>query len=670
MCGIVGFIGAGPTEPRSLVERMADALSHRGPDDSGLWVDNDSGVALGHRRLAIIDVSSSGHQPMVSGSGRYVIVFNGEIYNHAAIRRELDGRVGSGPWRGHSDTETLLAAIETWGIAETLRRCIGMFAFGVWDRAERRLTLGRDRIGEKPLYYGAFGRTFVFASELKAIRVHPACEREIDREALASFLRYCYIPEPRSIYSNIRKLPPGSLLEIDAAGSHQEAVPYWSAAKTLASARAHPFTGGDVEALDAFERVLGDAVELQMIADVPLGAFLSGGIDSSLVVAMMQKRASRPVKTFTIGFAEKAYDESPHACAVAKHLGTDHTELVVTPAEAMDVIPKLARLYDEPFADSSQIPTYLVAQLARRNVTVSLSGDAGDELFGGYTRYEVAERGWGLLGRIPGAVRRALPAVIRSRSAGWWTRGFEFAAPVIPRRWRYSNPGNKLYRLADLLSDSAGEFYHGIISHWVNSRRMVVGCSQPDARLGCITPDIVSPEYREQMMYWDLVTYLPGDILVKVDRAAMAVSLETRVPLLDHRVLEFAWSLPLGLKVRDGRGKWLMRELLARHVPRELTDRPKMGFGIPLNQWLRGPLRDWAEAHLDESRIRREGYLDPAPIRTKWQEHLEGDHDWSYLLWDVLMFQAWLEEEQRQPAGVARTARTTIAQDIHHAMGV
>jgi len=642
MCGIAGFIDKSLPDPRLVADRMTHALSHRGPDDSGLWIDYETGVALGHRRLSIIDVSSSGHQPMTSSSGRYVVVFNGEIYNHTTIRQELEAYGRLVMWRGRSDTETLLAAIEQWNIEGALRRAIGMFAFGVWDRALRRLTLARDRVGEKPLYYASFGKAFLFASELKGIRTHPASQREVDRDALAQFLRYSYVPDPGCIYRNIRKLPAGSVLEVDESGSHGEPTRYWSASQAIANSRSRAFVGDDSEALDAFEKTLGDAIDLQMIADVPLGAFLSGGIDSSLVVAMMQSRTSRPVKTFTIGFAEKSYDESSYARAIAKHLQTDHTELVVTPAEAMRVIPELPRLYDEPFADSSQIPTYLVSSLARRNVTVSLSGDAGDELFGGYTRYDVAERVWALLGKIPGGVKRFLPALVKSRSTQWWDGAFKLARPIVPPRLRYANMGTKLYRLIGLLEGSSAKFYHSLISHWSNTEELVLGSCNAANPVELATG--LASSYREQMMYWDLITYLPGDILVKVDRAAMAVGLETRVPMLDHRMVEFAWSLPLRLKVRNGQGKWIMRELLRRFVPQELTDRPKMGFGIPLNQWLRGPLRDWAEALLSESRIRREGYLNPAPIRKRWDEHLAETHDWSYLLWDVLMFQAWIEQ--------------------------
>lgn len=646
MCGIAGFIDLGLGDPRSVCRRMTDAIRHRGPDDSGYWFDRETGVALGHRRLAILDVSPAGHQPMESPGGRLTIVFNGEIYNHLEIRGELERKLGTVAWRGHSDTETLLVAIETWGTAAALRRCVGMFALALWDRSRRRLVLARDRIGEKPLYYGRFAGAFVFASELKALRAHPAFDGQLDRDSIALFMRHCYIPESRSICRNVSKVPPGTIVEVDPQGHSGEATPYWTAAEAIDAGRHQPFSGGDTEAVAELERVLGEAIDLQMVADVPVGAFLSGGIDSSLVVAMMQRRGSGKVRTFTVGFAEKEYDESPHARAVAQHLGTEHTEIIVSPAEAMEAITQLPSMYDEPFGDSSQIPTYLVSRLARRHVTVSLSGDAGDELFGGYTRYALAQRAWASMNRVPGPLRKVLPRMIRSRPEEWWARYLQVAAPLLPRRWQGTNLGYKMYRMAELVGSAPWELYHAMVSHWSDPAAMVIGCTGPDSPVAQVMSRETALAYPEQMMYWDLLTYLPGDILVKVDRAAMAVSLETRVPLLDHRLIEFAWSLPLRMKVRDGQGKWLLRQLLDRYVPRELTDRPKVGFGIPVGSWLRGPLRDWAEALLGESRIRSEGILEPTVIRRKWQEHLAGRNDWSYLIWDVLMFQAWLEAQQ------------------------
>jgi asparagine synthase (glutamine-hydrolysing) len=629
---------------------MTDALSHRGPDDSGVWVDNDAGVALGHRRLAIVDVSSAGHQPMASMGGRYQIVYNGEIYNHLEIRRELESKLGSIAWRGHSDTETLLLAIETWGAADALRRCVGMFALAAWDRLRRRLILARDRFGEKPLYFGRFGGHFVFGSELKALSVYPGFDDEIDRDSLALFLRHCYVPEPRTIYRNVNKLPPATIVEIDDRGEPGTADQYWRVTETIDSGRQHPFVGSDKEAVNSLETLLSASVGLQMMADVPVGAFLSGGIDSSLVVALMQKCATRKVRTFTIGFSEKAYDESSHARAVARHLGTDHTELIVTPTQAMEVIARLPSLYDEPFGDSSQIPTYLVSSLARQHVTVSLSGDAGDELFGGYTRYDLASRLSAKLQSVPNVLRVRIPNIIRSRPPEWWQRYLGFVAPMLPRRWKGANLGNKMYRLAELVATSPWELYHGLVSHWSQPDRVVLGCGGRESPVRELMSRSSTLSYPEQMMYWDLMTYLPGDILVKVDRAAMAVGLETRVPMLDHRVVELAWSLPLRLKMRAGKGKWILRQLLDRYVPRELTDRPKTGFGIPIGSWLRGPLRPWAETLLDRTRIEREGVMEPTLIRQRWQEHLSGNHDWGYLIWDVLMFQAWLESRGERPS--------------------
>jgi asparagine synthase (glutamine-hydrolysing) len=628
---------------------MTATLAHRGPDDFGYWFQRDIGLAMGHRRLSIVDLSPAGHQPMGSASGRYQITLNGEIYNHAALRADLESSGAAPAWRGHSDTETLLAAIEAWGFRRALERAVGMFALALWDRQHRRLSLARDRAGEKPLYYGKAGRAFLYGSELKALQAHPQFAPEIDRGCLALFLRHNYVPEPRSIYRGIQRVPAGTILEVDEFGRHGAPDPYWSLASLVEMPPQSPFGGSDNDAIETLERVLGEAVGLQMVADVPLGAFLSGGIDSSLVVALMQRRSTRRVRTFTIGFSEPDYDESPHARAVAQHLGTDHTELIVTPAQARDVIPRLARIYDEPFADSSQIPTHLVAELARRHVTVSLSGDAGDELFGGYNRYTWAKRisaTTAMLGPLRGVAAHA----IRTLSPDTWSRLLATGSPFVPQRWRESRAGDKLHRIADLLEWSPAEMYRALISHWPAPADVVIGGWEPESQLTEIMARSSKRRFEEDMMYWDFMTYLPGDILVKVDRAAMAVSLETRVPMLDHRVIEFAWSLPLGLRVRAGSGKWLLKELLSRYVPRALTDRPKTGFGIPIDSWLRGPLRDWAESLLDEARLRSEGYLNPAPIRQKWREHVGGRRNWAYWLWDVLVFQAWYEEHRRRPA--------------------
>jgi asparagine synthase (glutamine-hydrolysing) len=646
MCGIAGFIDPRTPDPQGVCEAMASALLHRGPDDAGCYVQRDVGIGLAHRRLAIIDLSPAGHQPMRSASGRYVIVYNGEIYNHAAIRQQLQQDGAAPVWRGGSDTETLLAAIETWGLVPALQRCVGMFALAVWDRELRRLTLARDRLGEKPLYYGRSGQAFLFASELKALHAHPAFDARVNRDNLALYLRYCYVPEPLSIFQGISRLEPGTVLEVDEHGQCQQALAFWSAAAVTDVAATRRFAGGETQALEALEEVLSEAVAQQMMADVPLGAFLSGGIDSSLVVALMQKQSSLRVRTFTIGFSERAYDESNYARAVAHHLGTEHTELVVTPNEAMQVIPRLPQIYDEPFADSSQIPTFLVAQLARQHVTVALSGDGGDELFGGYNRYVWARRLWGTMG-FHRPLRRGAARAIRTVSPTTWGRLFSLTRPFLPQRWQAAHMGDKLHKLADLIACSRPELYQMLVSHWADPRRVVKRAAEPRSRLTELMEHPGGRSFEECMMYWDLVTYLPGDILVKVDRAAMAVSLETRVPMLDHRVVEFAWSLPQDLRVRSGEGKWLLKQLLSRYVPRTLTDRPKTGFGIPIDAWLRGPLRAWAEELLDESRLRREGFFEPGPIREKWLAHVEGGRNWSYWLWDILMFQAWLQDQTR-----------------------
>jgi len=665
MCGIAGFIDRSVTEPEELCRRMASALAHRGPDDHGVWTDNPAGVALGHRRLAVIDLSPAGHQPMRSRRDRFVITYNGEIYNHLAIRRELEEAQPAAAWRGHSDTETLLAAIEAWGLRGALERCVGMFAFALWDRQERRLSLARDRCGEKPLYYGRFGSAFLFGSELKALRLHPAFRGQVDPGVLALYLRHNYVPDPYCIYRGVAKLPAGSYVEVDAAGNVGEPVPYWSAARVVDASRSDPLHGAG--AIDELERVLGDAVAGQMMADVPLGAFLSGGIDSSVVVALMQARSTRPVRTFTVGFAEADYDESGYARAVAAHLRTEHTELIVSPTEARAVIPRLPAMYDEPFADSSQIPTALICQLARAHVTVALSGDGGDELFGGYTRYLIAEGMWSTVSRIPTPLRRLAERAVRVMSPDDWDRRLRAVAPLLPARWRHGRLGDRLHKLGDLLgADTRADLYRGLVSHWAPSDGICFGAAEVRSRLADLMDDRSVGNFTEAMMFWDLMTYLPGDILVKVDRAAMAVSLETRVPMLDHRVIEFAWRLPLSLRVRNGTSKWLLRQLLYRHVPQPLIDRPKMGFGVPIDSWLRGPLRDWAETLLDESRLRAEGIFDPAPVRRKWHEHLDGGRNWAYQLWDVLMFQAWQESQaatghEAMPATQARRSQEVSA---------
>jgi len=645
VCGVAGYLQPGgfdPNEAARIAAAMTDVIRHRGPDDSGAWVDGDAGIALGHRRLAILDLSPAGHQPMVSASGRFVLVFNGEIYNFRELRAELT-QLGH-QFRGGSDTEVMLAAFSQWGIRLAVGRFNGMFAFAVWDRAERVLHLGRDRAGEKPLYYGWMGGTLLFGSELKALRAHPQCDAEIDRDALAVYLRLGYVPCPYTIYRGIFKLPPGTLLNIRGAQGAGAATPlaYWSAREIAERGCADPFTGSAPAALEQFDALLRDAVKIRMEADVPLGAFLSGGLDSSAVVALMQAQSERPVRTFTIGFLEGGYNEAQHGKAVAQHLGTAHSELCVTPAEALALIPRLPTLYDEPFADPSMIPTFLVSEFARRQVTVSLSGDGGDELFGGYGRYRLGRTLWRSLSWIPGPVRRGAAALALPSAAPRRLSQIvdTLARPVTGTR----SLRERLRQAADVLSvPSSTALYHYLMSYWKAPTTIVPGASEPPIPQTDPARWANVPGIAHQMMYLDLVTYLPDDILVKLDRASMGVSLESRVPLLDHRVIEFAWRLPPHLRIRGGEGKWLLRQLVHRHVPRGLVERPKMGFGVPISAWLRDPLRDWAEALLDETRLRREGMLDPRPIRTKWKEHVSDRTRWDYDLWAVLMFQAWSE---------------------------
>ena len=638
MCGFAGVFGRSPSEDD--LRRMGFAIAYRGPDDVGVWIDPETALGLVHRRLSIIDLSPAGHQPMASACERYIIAFNGEIYNHSELRQAL----GHTNWRGHSDTETLLAAIATWGLEAALKQCVGMFAFALWDRKSKCLTLARDRLGEKPLYYGWQGDVFLFGSELKALKAHPAFRAEIDRDALALFLRHNAIPAPYSIYQGIHKLPPGTFLQLHAEQKDAHPVAYWSARSVAEAGQRNLFRGSDAEAVAELGRLLGQAVNGQMVADVPLGAFLSGGIDSTTVVALMQAQSTRPVKTFTIGFHEADYNEADHAHAVARHLGTEHTELYVTPQDAMDVIPSLSAIYDEPFADSSQIPTYLVSHLARQHVTVSLSGDGGDELFGGYNRYFWARNVWRKIGWMPRPLRAAVAGVLTTVPPASWNTAFQKLERWLPARLRYANPGDKLHKAAEILAvRSPEEIYLGLVSHWKHPAQLVPGSHEPRTLLTDPSRQADLPDFEHRMMYLDTVTYLPDDILTKVDRAAMSVSLETRVPLLDHRLVEFAWTLPLDMKIRHGQGKWLLRQVLYRHVPQSLMERPKMGFGVPIDQWLRGPLKPWAAALIEPARLKREGIFDPVPIQRKWLEHQAGARNWSYYLWDVLMFQAWME---------------------------
>ena len=643
MCGIAGLWRTQHDWDQATLLRvagqMADAIAHRGPDDSGVWADPEAGVGFGHCRLAIVDLSAAGHQPMVSHNDRFVLIYNGEVYNFHELRQELEG--AGHRFSGQSDTEVLLEGIAAWGLDATVRRLVGMFAFALWDRQSRDLCLVRDRLGIKPLYWGKVGNAFVFASELKAFHRLPDWRPELDRDVLAAFMRYNYVPAPHCIFKGLFKLQPGTILRL-RAGAEPRIEAFWElfdfAGDGVSKTRDIP----ENELVEQLETLLGDAVRCRMIADVPFGAFLSGGIDSSTVAALMQMRSTVPIKTFAIGFSEPGYNEAPYAKAVANHLGTEHTELHVEPGHALDVIPDLPSMYDEPFADSSQIPTYLVSKLARGHVTVALSGDGGDELFAGYNRYFWANRIWRGVRWMPPGLRRGLAAVTGSLPPGF----VNGCGALVPRRFRVSQPADKMRKLTDILSrGSAQNLYRLLVSQWDRPEQVVLGASEPesvlsDPRVACHISDLTA-----QMQYLDTVTYLPDDILTKLDRASMAVSLEARVPFLDHRVVEFAWGLPRRLLHANGRGKLILRKVLYRHVPASLIERPKMGFGVPLDNWLRGPLRDWAEDLLAEQRLRAEGIFDPAPIQQKWQAHVGGRANCAYHLWTVLMFQAWFEQQ-------------------------
>jgi asparagine synthase (glutamine-hydrolysing) len=639
MCGIVGF-WSGKQTSISIVTKMAKKIQHRGPDDVGTWLNNDSNLAFAHRRLSIIDLSPAGHQPMHSPCGRYTLIYNGEIYNHQKLRVELENENAHFNWRGHSDSETLLAALRHWGIEGTLQRLNGMFAFALWDNSDRALFLARDRMGEKPLYYGRAGDSFLFGSELKSMAVHPDWEGRINRDALTLYLRHSNVPSPWSIYQNIQKLPPAHYVVIQDFGRNiSEPRCYWNLSQIAEQGCKNQKIDVE-ESINKLDVLLKDIVLRRMASDVPLGAFLSGGFDSTLVAALMQAQSDRPVKTFTIGFHEKGYNEAVHANAVAKHLGTDHTELYVTPNEAMAVIPKLPEIWDEPFSDSSQIPTFLVSQLARKHVSVSLSGDGGDELFCGYNRYNQGYQMWQKLQKFPVPIRQLLGNGLEMIPSSVLER----LVQILPNRFQVTRLADRLPKLVDVLKNGMDDgYYHRLISHWKNPESIVIGGTEPSTIFSDNSCKSKLSDLRERMMYLDSMTYLPDDILTKVDRASMAVSLEARVPLLDHRLVEFAWTLPMSMKYRNGKGKWILREVLNRYVPPELMNRPKMGFGVPIDEWLRGPLREWAEELLSEKRLREEGFFNPGPIRKMWQEHISGKKRWHYHLWDILMFQAWLE---------------------------
>ena len=613
MCGIAGFLTKNPNMVNYL-ELSAEALKHRGPDGQGLWYDIHDGIYLAHRRLAILDLSDAGHQPMVSHDGRYVLVLNGEIYNHLSLRKELNG---STVWKGHSDTETLLRCIEVWGLPDTLEKIRGMFAFALWDSKEKSLTLARDRMGEKPLYFGTRSGIFIFASELKAIKSNPLFSAEINRDALQLYMRFGYVPSPISIYQDIYKLLPGTYLTISMGSFQPWIQTYWSSPQVISTQRANPYKGTASQAIEDMDLLLTKVVEEQMLSDVPLGALLSGGLDSTTVVSLMQKISGTPVNTFTVGFEDKSYNEASYALKIAGFLKTNHTEVYLKEEDALAVIGEIPRIYDEPFADMSQIPTYLISKVARKHVTVALTGDGGDEMFGGYNRYLWAHRYWRTVSQVPGFMRIGISLFLRNM-------------PFTSEKME------KVARILDSPSD--GEMYDRLVTAGEYRQDLVMGASLSEGTRHKVLGDL---DFVSQMMVWDLMTYLPDDILVKVDRASMAVSLETRIPFLDRRVMELAWSMPMNYKIRGGQTKWILRQVLKKYIPSRYMDRPKMGFGVPIHRWLRGELGGWAEELLKMG----EGYFNPYLVQQLWQEHLKGRRNHGQVLWNILMFQQWLKNQ-------------------------
>jgi len=643
MCGLTGFwdlTGRASQETLlAIVESMAVKIQARGPDSFGVWTEKEVQLAFGHRRLAIVDLSETGHQPMFSHTGRWVIIYNGEIYNAEELRKELSAE--GCQFRGHSDTEVIIEAFERWGVEKTCARLIGMFAFACWDNQEKRLFLGRDRLGIKPLYWGFHHGVFFFGSQLKSFSAHPAWSPVLDKNALCAYFRFNYVPAPLSIFEGIQKLSPGTILSIDQAKNITHTV-FWDLKKVVENAKKNLCTDPDTILIDKVHDLLSDAVKRRMVADVPLGAFLSGGIDSSTVVALMQKHSMQPVKTFSIGFSEDAYNEAQYAAKVAKHLGTEHHELYLNAKDAIDVIPSIPDWCDEPFADVSQIPTFLVSKLARKHVTISLSGDGGDELFAGYHRYFWGQSVWQKIRPIPAGLRHLGAKALQQFSPNAW----DSIGSFLPHKFNLPLLGDKVHKLAAILeAPNEYELYKMLVSQWQQPEALVLGSVEP------ILPPWDSSQFAKKsqtfvdtMQMMDMLTYLPDDILTKVDRASMAVSLEARVPLLDHRLVELSWSLPMDVKIRQGQGKWILRQVLNRYVPKDLVERPKMGFGVPIGEWLRGPLREWAEQLLSKERLINEGILKEELVSQKWQEHLSGKRNWQYPLWGVLMFQAWKEQ--------------------------
>ena len=648
MCGITGFYSKNSSTFDNAILKMNSAISHRGPDNSGLWQDKNSGIVFGHQRLSILDLSSAGNQPMLSNSERFIITYNGEIYNHLNIRNEIKKKNLNLKWKSSTDTETLLEALELWGVEETLKKTVGMFAFALWDKKNRCLTLARDRIGEKPLYYGWQGsginKVFLFGSELKALKAHPEFTKDINHNAIALQLRHNYIPDPYSIYKNIFKLLPGHYLELTENDLKKNILTnpkiYWSLTKTAFYGKINQLTLSENNIQNNLEDLLKLSIKKQMISDVPLGAFLSGGIDSSIVVALMQSQSNNPIKTFTIGFSEHDYDEAKYAKKIAKHLHTEHTELYISSTEALDVIPKLPSIYDEPFSDSSQIPSFLLSQLTKKNVKVALSGDGGDELFCGYNRYISTENWSKKFSLLPIRLRKSLAFIIQSMSPNRWNQLIKF----LPGLNKNLNFGHKMHKGASALeAKSLLDVYYILISQLQNPNDILIKGKELGTFFTEFRPELQKFNDHEKMMVLDLLSYLPNDILVKVDRSSMASSLETRVPFLDHELIEYAWKIPHSYKFRQGKGKRILRQILNNYVPKNLTERPKKGFGIPLDIWLRGPLKDWAENLLNEKKLSQQGYFNPLLIRNKWNEHISNKKNWHYSLWNVLMFQAWIE---------------------------
>ena len=649
MCGINGFYSKSLSMYNDVIFKMNSAISHRGPDSNGVWLDKSAGIVFGHQRLSIIDLSKAGNQPMLSNSGRYILTYNGEIYNHLKIREELEKSNYSIKWLGRSDTETLIQAIEFWGIKDTLKKIEGMFAFGLWDKKKRSLTLARDRIGEKPLYFGWQGeginQVFLFSSELKALKVHPEFKGIINRDAISLQLRHCCIPAPFSIYKDINKLLPGHFLELEERdlkeGLLPSSIPYWSLLDNAKYGNNNQLKKSEIEIQNELEDHLKSSVRKQMISDVPFGAFLSGGIDSSTITALMQAQSTNPIKTFTIGFNENEFNEAQFSKKIAAHLGTEHTELYVSSKQAMEVIPKLPDIYDEPFSDSSQLPTFLVSQIAKKHVKVALTGDGGDELFCGYNRYVMSKKFSILYSLLPLSLRKIIGFSLKSISS----KNLDYLSKFLPNAYQYPEFGNKVYKGANALkAETIHDLYCILGSNWKNPTEIVINSKETSTLLNKLKFQLGELDNQQQMMVLDFMTYLPDDILVKVDRASMASSLETRVPFLDHKLIEYVWRIPQSLKLRNGSGKWILKKILNKYVPNELTERPKMGFGIPIESWLRGPLKDWVENLLDEKRLEEEGFFNPKLIREKWTEHLYGKVNSHNLLWDVLMFQAWKEK--------------------------